>query len=1474
MSRHLTCCISSGGTLSSNPQRRQCRYLPLSTDIPDPFFQNLVRKLYTKLEGFTCLISTSGLWKLPSQLLIPGAEEVCRFGEVLLEMTDLEFLHEKTQAGAYSALLQNLGCFQFQPNDLLSCLNAEYWLASQDDEWFTKLFGYLQQQFRNAAATWTSSSFLEQLAKRRIFPVEPTDELELLPLKPLPERLSRAKPESLRADLVSLEIAQSRATPLFFVPEGGGDIAEDGSILKPPPGLLVLRRSIGPSEVLSSDMLKQLGLEPATRLALMMATLKKVEEAVRYKVTLFRNWTKSEHELHVQQVVFILESLEALNKENRTQAIAECRKRLSLHIYSTGEARVQPLQLASHLYLHCAALESLFAKGGVSASYVNQCYFRDLEKTDVEQLHETLHEIGAMAGPKLIEQRKSWPWRCEKEYGWPKTRDRYDTLQYVPGRELSMLIKAKDAKVCEELLVLLDKLWDQYYQDKARTQVTYYREISGRGRRVAPVPLGRGRGRGGEANASHGPPEGTQAFLCDDTKLSCSFQEMLQMMEVPTSLVYAAAVKTTYLRTDSLVRVLGETVPFMKIKLQSQKFIEFLKVETQVSIEALLKALVHSQRQGDTNLHNTVKIYHYISQSLASAGGDGREGGGREGSNRQDEALVRHYFEHYPLLLVDVLPTIPPPAVATMGVADMRRELRQFGVSTEGVIEKPEMRKRLERARVGTRLRFVPLMEVRWSSAELAEPDLFGSELHFLDRITEYVSHRAFFLKVLGVKEVPTAEDLTRLLHSVLEAPRSTSTKHEFLANVLRIYGELTRLVQYLEKGGSYADTGTRETLQRLAKEPIFVSKDIGLHTADSVLIPDDEDLVAAFEDTRGCNLLGGGPLDHSRCEAWLKFAGVKPLSKLCSKCVLHANSAQADPQRTQALQILIHAYARYTYTKARPHYERISERDGGWVAFKALRIFLRPGAAKVQVEYTLKLGASMAKSTIDREQLIQGYDVHATERAANDSLVMSNSLAKEFFGDGVDESTFMLLYERMTSRHKIDEFFKVKNIAPLPTREAVHFAVSGAAGSDGAGAQGRSGLSDLEQTDLQLSGVHLDESHEPPRYSAEQLAKKHALSKQELLRSLLFHSTTAFLAIHQLAGVELSQLAVRYTKDEVTKMYKQLLQDSAPTSPSLESPLSNRCEVRRQSDASGDRIGDHLGDRGGPEGGRCAYGDTTGDGDGFGGARSFGGGAFGGGSGGGGAGGGGGDGGSGGGGGGGGDGGGGGGSISNGGAIGAVGGGLGSGGINGLSSPNAMAAAPLDAHALARAAAHSPLAPNLTTLRVGRSAPIHLGSLLPNIGEWGGASLADNVPEEVGASGEYFVFMQLQKLLPDFGLSCWLSKFKHQFYPGSGFIENDLGADFRYHDRAGILTGSGKSELVFIEVKSQIQEASAPFRMSIGEWSRAKACHLDPTMVYVLAVVTSVTRSPRIATLIIDPVRQVAEGGATCEVSELIYSP
>uniref|UniRef100_A0A7S2DJR9 Protein NO VEIN C-terminal domain-containing protein n=1 Tax=Haptolina brevifila TaxID=156173 RepID=A0A7S2DJR9_9EUKA len=208
-------------------------------------------------------------------------------------------------------------------------------------------------------------------------------------------------------------------------------------------------------------------------------------------------------------------------------------------------------------------------------------------------------------------------------------------------------------------------------------------------------------------------------------------------------------------------------------------------------------------------------------------------------------------------------------------------------------------------------------------------------------------------------------------------------------------------------------------------------------------------------------------------------------------------------------------------------------------------------------------------------------------------------------------------------------------------------------------------------------------------------------------------------------------------------------------------------------------------------------------------------------------------------------------------------------------STPHGTAAAPLGIDALAKAAAESPLSPaNFGALRVGHSATGQMATAQPSMREWCGADLADDVPEEVGASGEYFIFAQLQRLLPDFVRSCWLSKFKLQFFPGENGIENELGADFRYHDCAGKLTGSGKSELVFIEVKSLTQECIAPFRMSIGEWKRAKSCHESGgQQVYVLAVVTSVTRSPRLAALIVDPVQQVTAGGALCEVSELIYS-
>ena len=88
-----------------------------------------------------CLVSASGVWKFPKMLIIDGVESGASatefnlgFGEVVLEMTGLEFVHPKTQAGAHARRMQRLGSSIFTPLHLLPCLDAELWLAQRDED--------------------------------------------------------------------------------------------------------------------------------------------------------------------------------------------------------------------------------------------------------------------------------------------------------------------------------------------------------------------------------------------------------------------------------------------------------------------------------------------------------------------------------------------------------------------------------------------------------------------------------------------------------------------------------------------------------------------------------------------------------------------------------------------------------------------------------------------------------------------------------------------------------------------------------------------------------------------------------------------------------------------------------------------------------------------------------------------------------------------------------------------------------------------------------------------------------------------------------------------------------------------------------------------------------------------------------------------------------------------------------------------
>jgi len=185
-----------------------------------------------------------------------------------------------------------------------------------------------------------------------------------------------------------------------------------------------------------------------------------------------------------------------------------------------------------------------------------------------------------------------------------------------------------------------------------------------------------------------------------------------------------------------------------------------------------------------------------------------------------------------------------------------------------------------------------------------------------------------------------------------------------------------------------------------------------------------------------------------------------------------------------------------------------------------------------------------------------------------------------------------------------------------------------------------------------------------------------------------------------------------------------------------------------------------------------------------------------------------------------------------------------------------------------------------LSQLRMETSAAIvasasHQSAISPQLPGAGGVeSVPEDVPVEVGASGEYFVFLQLQAMLPDFDAGCWVSALKAHYMPSSPANDRAYGCDFIYHDKHGSLCGvSGVT--YFVECKSTTLSAPIPFRMSANEWQRAVTCHQSGgSEVYMLALVTATTTAPKIAKLLTDPLLMVAQGRASCSWSELIFSP
>jgi hypothetical protein len=126
----------------------------------------------------------------------------------------------------------------------------------------------------------------------------------------------------------------------------------------------------------------------------------------------------------------------------------------------------------------------------------------------------------------------------------------------------------------------------------------------------------------------------------------------------------------------------------------------------------------------------------------------------------------------------------------------------------------------------------------------------------------------------------------------------------------------------------------------------------------------------------------------------------------------------------------------------------------------------------------------------------------------------------------------------------------------------------------------------------------------------------------------------------------------------------------------------------------------------------------------------------------------------------------------------------------------------------------------------------------------------------QTGLIGEAFVYEHLKSHLSEFDSSCWRSGNRKK-YGMEADGDDTLGYDFIYTDIEGKLTGRTDCPSCLIEVKATTGDATTPFPMTENEWYVAEESYKgSKNEVYVIIRVADATETPRIADLIVNPVK------------------
>lgn len=379
-------------------------------------FEPVLTKIIELLKETDCVLSTDNYWMSPSSILI--SDNSCKelFNEnELFELINKEFVSKEILT--FRDILNELGCENFSIEHLIECLKDEEWVSGHKDnwDWFSKLFIYISGKVIN-------DSIIQEIKKLKIFPLK------------------------------NGEISTANENVFFPLNFDSYGFEECLSILD----VRVLPKTDSPNRGRVLNFLEKVGISKAESKFI-------IEKHILVTHQNAKNSVNKDHFIgHIRYIKDHLEDyLEYFDPTLTEQNNAKKNLGSKLYILNSDE---NTFHIAEKVYIgknynNSNELEKLFADIS-SINFISSTYLKN--KTDFAEMQswsEFFRTIMANQLPKVVKIKPN----ASKLKITKPTTIAIDGVDFAPSEELGLLFESDDRAKKNQLLKLISKNWNNYF---------------------------------------------------------------------------------------------------------------------------------------------------------------------------------------------------------------------------------------------------------------------------------------------------------------------------------------------------------------------------------------------------------------------------------------------------------------------------------------------------------------------------------------------------------------------------------------------------------------------------------------------------------------------------------------------------------------------------------------------------------------------------------------------------------------------------------------------------------------------------------------------------------------------------------------------------------------------------------------------------------------------------------------------------